>query len=107
MQEIVMSIIAVITSSGFLAWLYKLAEKKDVSKKMLKGLAHDRIMYLCMLYISREKITKEEYENLYNYLYKPYVGIGGNGTVITRLMKDVEALPIIGDIYSERTESDG
>lgn len=60
---------------------------------MLLGLAHDRLMWLCMKYIDRGYITNEEYENLYNYLYLPYIEMGGNG-VVQRLMEEVKKLPI-------------
>lgn len=39
---------------------------------MLKGLGHDRICYLGECYIQRGYITKDEYENLHDYLYLPY-----------------------------------
>ena len=47
---------------------------------MLIGLAHDRIIYLGMSYIERGWITQDEYENLHDYLYKPYEEMGGNGS---------------------------
>lgn len=43
---------------------------------MLKGLGHDRICYLGECYIQRGYITKDEYENLRDYLYLPYKKIG-------------------------------
>ena len=60
---------------------------------MLIGLAHDRIMYLGMCYIERGWITQDEYENLYEYLYKPYEKMGGNGSA-KRVMKEGDNLPI-------------
>ena len=60
---------------------------------MLIGLAHDRIMYLGMGYIERGWITQDEYENLYEYLYKPYEKMGGNGSA-KRVMDEVNKLPI-------------
>ena len=53
--------------------------KKDIKTMMLIGLAHDRIIYLGMSYIERGWITNDEYENLHDYLYKPYEQMGGNG----------------------------
>ena len=56
-------------------------DKKDASKEMILGLAHDRIMYLCMFYLDRgDWITHDELENLEEYLFKPYLKMGGNGT---------------------------
>ena len=86
---------AVLASSGFWAWLQQRSEHKDVRTRMLVGLGHDRIMYLGMKYIERGYITHDEYENLYEYLYKPYAEIGGNGSA-KRIMGEVDKLPIRG-----------
>lgn len=86
---------AVLASSGFWAWLQKRTDKKDVRTRMLIGLGHDRIMYLSMKYIERGYITHDEYENLYEYLYKPYEEMGGNGAA-KRVMQEVNRLPIKG-----------
>jgi hypothetical protein len=86
---------AVLASSGFWAWLQKRSERKDVRTRMLVGLGHDRIMWLGMKYIERGYITHDEYENLYEYLYKPYEEIGGNGSA-KRIMGEVDKLPIKG-----------
>lgn len=84
---------AVITSSGFWAYISKRYEKKDVKTWMLVGLAHDRILFLGMHYVDRGYITSDEYENLYEYLYKPYEKMGGNGSA-KRIMQEVNKLPI-------------
>lgn len=68
-------------------------KKKNAERDMLMGLAHDRIIFLGSQYISRGNITKDEYENLHDYLYKPYLELGGNGTA-TKIMKEVEQLKI-------------
>ena len=68
-------------------------KKKSAERDMLMGLAHDRIIFLGTQYISRGDITKDEYENLHDYLYKPYLELGGNGTA-TKIMKEVEQLKI-------------
>lgn len=92
-QMVITIVCSVIASSGFWAFLQKRLEKKDVKTQMLIGLGHDRIMYLCMCYIERGWITQEEYENLYEYLYKPYKGLGANGSA-TRMMQEIDKLPI-------------
>lgn len=56
---------------------------------------------LCILELSffskRELITREEYENLNDYLYIPYHECGGNGTA-EKLMCDVKSrLTIVND----------
>lgn len=86
-------ICSVLASSGFWAWIVKRSERKDVKTEMLIGLGHDRIVYLGSKYIERGYITLDEYENLYEYLYKPYEKMGGNGSA-KRIMDEVHRLPI-------------
>ena len=86
-------VIAVIASSGFWTFMIKKMDKKDVTREMLVGLAHDRIMYLGLCYIDRGWISSEEYENLYQYLYFPYQKLNGNGSA-KRIMEEVYKLPI-------------
>lgn len=84
---------SVLASSGLWAYLMKRMDKNDIKTEMLVGLAHDRILYLGMCYIERGYITQEEYENLYEYLYGPYLKMGGNGSV-KHVMNEVDKLPI-------------
>ena len=93
---------SVLASSGLWAYITKRLEKKDVKTEMLIGLGHDRIMYLGMVYIERGYITSDEYENLYEYLYKPYEKMGGNGSA-KRIMNEVNKLPIHKSQYKEET----
>lgn len=92
-QLFVTVICSVIASSGFWAWFQKRNEKHDARTKMLIGLGHDRIVALGMAYIERKYITQDEYENLYDYLYKPYEQLGGNGSA-KRIMEEVKKLEI-------------
>lgn len=85
--------VAVLTSSGLWALVSKRADKNDVERKMLVGLAHDRITHLGMAYLTRGYITQDEYENLNDYLYQPYEKMGGNGSA-KRIMEEVRKLPI-------------
>lgn len=84
---------SVIASSGFWSYIQRRVDNKDVKTVMLIGLAHDRIIYLGLSYIERGWITKDEYENLYEYLYRPYQKLGGNGSA-TRIIKEVDKLPL-------------
>ena len=68
-------------------------EENNAERKMLLGLAHEKIIDLAIKYIDREFITREEYDNLNKYLYSPYKDLKGNGTV-EKLMAEVEHLPI-------------
>ena len=74
---------------------------------MLIGLAHDRILPLGMHYLSRgDWITRDEYENLYEYLYKPYKEMGGNGSA-QRVMAEIDSkLKIIAHPPTSITEED-
>lgn len=92
-QIIITIVSSVLASSAFWAFVTKRLDKKDVRNRMLVGLAHDRIMYLGMIYIERGWITQDEYENLHDYLYVPYEKMGGNGSA-KRVMEEVDKLPI-------------
>lgn len=98
-QTLITIVCSVIASSGFWALLQKKLDKKDVTREMLLGLAHDRILCLGFCYINRgDWITQDEYENLNDYLYKPYVKMHGNGTA-KRLMECVDKLRIVPSNY--------
>jgi len=90
-------VLAVLGSSGLWAGIFTLLQnklsKKSASNKMLVGLGHDRIIWLCGKYIERGWITKDEYEDLHDYLYIPYKSMGGNGTA-EKLMVEVDKLPV-------------
>lgn len=86
-------LISVLGSSGLWAYIQTKYQNKDTKTMMLLGLGHDRIVYLCSKYLEKGFITYEEYENLYEYLYKPYKALGGNGTA-ERLMDEVKKLPV-------------
>lgn len=102
-QIVITAVCSVLASSGFWAFMQKRADSKDVRTKMLIGLAHDRICYLGMQYIKRGSITKDEYENLYDYLFKPYEEMGGNGSA-KRIMDEVKKLPISVPAYDKKEE---
>ena len=94
MQEVLLPIVlAVLASNGLWALIGKRRDNKDVERKMLVGLAHDRIIHLGMVYVTRGYITQDEYENLNDYLYQPYEKMGGNGSA-KRVMEEVRKLPI-------------
>lgn len=99
-QALLTIIAAVIASSGFWAYLEKKNRNKDARSRMLIGLAHDRIIFLGMSYIDRGWVTQDEYENLCEYLYKPYEEMGGNGSA-KRIMTEVNKLPIHKPSYQK------
>lgn len=92
-QMIITVACAVIASSGFWAYIQKKTDKSSAEKRLLIGLAHDRIIWLGMQYVERGWITQDEYENLHDYLFIPYSEAGGSGSA-AKVMKDVDNLPI-------------
>lgn len=102
-QMIVTIVCSVIASSGFWAYIQKIRDKKDDKTELLIGLAHDRIVYLGMKYVEQRYITQDEYENLNDYLYKPYKKLGGNGSG-DRIMQEVNKLPIRKASFVERSD---
>lgn len=92
-QMIVTIIGSVLASSGLWALVSKRMDKKDDSKKLLVGIAYDRIRFLATSYVNRGWISQDEYEDLYTYLYEPYKKLGGNGSA-ERIMREVDKLPI-------------
>lgn len=93
LEAFVTILVSVLASSGVWAVVMKVMDKKDVRTQMLIGLGHDRIMYLGNSYIARGYITSEEYENLVDYLYRPYELMGGNGSA-KRVIDEVKKLPL-------------
>lgn len=93
LELLVTLLVAVLGSAGFWSVANRKRSDKDLTRRLLIGLAHDRIVYLCLRYIQRGSITQDEYENLAVFLYRPYIDIGGNGSVM-RLMTEVDKLPI-------------
>ena len=84
-QMIITVACTVIASSGFWAYIQKKTDKSSAEKRLLIGLAHDRIIWLGMQYVERGWI--------HDYLFIPYSEAGGNGSA-AKVMKDVDNLPI-------------
>lgn len=93
LEALVTILVSVLASSGVWAVVMKIMDKRDVKTQMLIGLGHDRIMYLGKSYIDRGYITSTEYENLVDYLYRPYELMGGNGSA-KRIVEEVKKLPL-------------
>lgn len=99
-ETIIAALITGACSSGLCSLIIFLIQRHDKKKDsrtaesdMLIGLGHDRIVYLGGKYVERGWITQDEYENLHDYLYKPYTELGGNGTA-ERIMREVDQLPL-------------
>lgn len=93
LEMILTIVVSVLGSSGLWAYIASRNKYQDAASQMLLGLGHDRIIFLERKFIERGYITYDEYENLYEYLYKPYKDMNGNGTA-EKLMEDVKKLPI-------------
>ena len=85
--------VTVLASNGFWALLQKKFDHNSTEKKLLVGLAHDRIIYVGEGFIARGWITYDEYEDFMKYLYEPYTEYGGNG-VAERISDEVKKLPL-------------
>lgn len=94
---LITAVASVLASTGFWTFLQKRMDKSSLITKMLLGLAHDRIIELGMKYIDQGRISNDEYENLYEYLYLPYKEMGGNGTA-ERVMQAVKKLEVRDDV---------
>lgn len=88
---------AIFASSGFWALITAIyqnrSKKQNALVKLMLGLGHEKIIELGLKYIERGSVTKDEYEDLVEYLYTPYKDLGGNGTV-EKIMESVKKLPI-------------
>lgn len=86
-------ILAIFGSTAFWELLKWLLDRRSTKTKLLIGLAHNQLVATCETYIERGYITLEEYNSLRQYLYEPYIELGGNGMAV-RLIKEVDGLPI-------------
>ena len=107
-KEIIIAIIAsVFGSTGFWAlvtgiWQAK-TKKKSAESRMLRGLAHDRICDLGGKYLKQGFVTRDEFEDLYEYLFVPYKDLGGNGTA-EKIVDDVKRLPMKEAVKDENQQ---
>ena len=93
-KMVVAIITAILVSNGFWIFVERKRKRGDLSRQLLMGMAHDRMIFLSMKYIERGFVTQDEHENLCKHLYEPYIAMGGNGSAI-RLMKEVDKLRIL------------
>lgn len=90
-------VIAIFASTGLWSFVTEVYRGRKTPKTFerdaILGLLHDRIYSECNAHIKKGEIDIDDYNNLI-YLYRPYKGLGGNGTC-ERLMNDIEKLPIV------------
>ncbi|MBO4543526.1 MAG: hypothetical protein J5725_10150 [Bacteroidales bacterium] len=97
-KDVILALVAAVFGSTGLwtlvstIWQHR-SKKISTEGKMLRGLAHDRICELGSRYLKQGYITKDQYENLHDYLFIPYHDLGGNGTA-EKITEDVKRLPI-------------
>jgi len=97
-------IVTTMASSGFWAYIMKRQSNRSATTRLLMGLAHDRIIFLGMTYITRGWITKDEYEDFDKYLWEPYSEFGGNG-LAEKVHTEVSNLQIVaGFPFVKQTE---
>ena len=103
--SIITAIAAIFASTGFWTFISKKSDSNKAEQKLLMGLAHDRLINQATKYIHRGYITHEEYDDIREYLYLPYLHKGGNGTV-EKIMAEVDKLPIkaVSDIYHMKAD---
>lgn len=93
LELLVSVVVASLGSTGLWSFIATRKKTETAERKLLVGLAHDRIVYLGMHYVERGHITRDEYENLNDYLFRPYEEAGGNGSA-KRVMDEVRKLPL-------------
>jgi hypothetical protein len=79
-------------STGMWSFLRSRDTKRAATTRLMMGMARETITSHGLAYIERGYITKEEYDELDKYFYKPYMALGGNGTA-ERIMSEVGRLP--------------
>lgn len=92
-QTVLTLICSLLASGGLWTYLQSRHDKHDAKTDLLVGLAHDIIISKGLTYIDRGWITQDEFENLNDYIFKPYEKAGGNGTA-KKVMDEVRRLPI-------------
>lgn len=92
LQVALTAVASVLASSGFWAYMQRKNDTKDATTRLLMGVAYEHITTYGIGYINRGWITKDEYEEIDKYFYKPYKELGGNG-VAERVMNEVSRLP--------------
>ena len=94
MIEILVPVItALLGSSGIWAILAARKNRHDRANALLLGIARNQIIMIGKLYLAQGYIPIDEYEDFYNYLYRPYIDLGGNG-MGEKLYEEISHLPM-------------
>lgn len=95
LQIVLTSVVTVLASSGFWAYVMRRDNTKSATTRLMMGLAYEKLMDKGEKYLDRGWISRDEYEDYQKYFYEPYKALGGNG-VAERIMNGVSDLPIVG-----------
>ena len=89
-------ILAVFASNGLWSFLGDYLRqkygKKTMVERLVLGMAHDRLHFLCQKFIEKGGLTSEEFDTLRS-IAEPYLEMGGNGSG-KKLYEQASALPI-------------
>jgi hypothetical protein len=90
--RVIMTILgSAVGSTGMWSFLRSRDVKRAATTRLMMGMARETITTHGLAYIERGYITKEEFDELDKYFYKPYIALGGNGTA-ERIMAEVSRL---------------
>lgn len=93
-QVLAAIVVSIMASGGLWNYLQFRKKKHDSKTRIILGLGHDRIIALGMRYIDRGWISKDEYENLVKFIFKPYKKLEPDDGSVSKVMQEVERLPI-------------
>lgn len=105
-ESLITIIVSILASSGIWAIVQNRIESKDNRNKFLLGMGHEYIVALGLRYINRGWVSDDEYETLNDFLYQPYIELGGNGAA-HKIMEEVNKLPIRSVSYMDFTTKNG
>ncbi len=78
-QDALLILLSLVASSGVFVFVYNQVNRRKRQTELLLSLVQVHIIHMCQVHLDRRYITKREYDDLYNYFYKPYKDLGGNG----------------------------
>lgn len=95
-DNIITIAVAVFASTGFWQFLSEYIKHKRKGKtameRLVVGIAHDRIHFLCKAFLKQGYMTEDDYDTLES-ITGPYFEMGGNGSG-RKLYEQAKNLPI-------------
>ena len=68
-------------------------ERIEAIEKMVRGLAHAKIVEVGKRYLEQSRITLDDLDEFNHYLYYPYSAMGGNGYA-KKVAEEVNKIPL-------------